>query len=123
MDPKKIVLVLSLLGFVMFSGCTFQYGHMQPNSQFAYANSNVKALGPVHAETKKSGWFAPPSLNVDDIKGVYNKALSQVEGANILINFKEDTYFTSYSPLPLYQIKYVLDGEAAKMTVGTQELK
>lgn len=123
MCNRKTVLGLLFLACVILSGCTYRYGRLQPNSQFPYANSNVTPLGHVHAEVKTSSWFVYPKLGVDDIKGTYNDALRQQAGANILINFKEDTYTTSFAIIPYYQIRYVIDGEAARMDVGRQELK
>jgi hypothetical protein len=99
-------------------------GRVVTNSQFAYPNSNVKALGPVRAEVTKSGWFSPPPLEMKDVKAAYNRALSQVEGANLLINYKEDTTVTYY-PIAYFwyfTVKYEIEGQAARMTVGKQEL-
>ena len=125
MKTKNVTFVclVALSGCLMLSGCTMQYGHQVPNSQFAYANSNVTALGPVKAEITKSRWFAGPQLTIDDIKGVYNEALGQAEGANILINYKEDTFFTMIPVVPLSFVTYRLEGEAARMEVGRQELR
>jgi hypothetical protein len=108
---------------MVFLGCTSQYGHFVPNSQFAYANSNVRTLGPVKAEITKSAWFSAPELTIDDIRGVYNKALTQAEGANIMINYKEDTYYTIMPLIPFSSVTYRIEGEAAKMEVGKQELR
>lgn len=57
-----------------------------------------------------------------DIKKCYNDALGKVSGANILINYKEDTTFTSY-PFDIYTIQYSVRGEAAQMTIGQQDIK
>lgn len=104
------------------AGCTATHGHLVPASQFAYPNSNIKALGPTRAEIKKTTWLIQPRLKLAEIKKCYNDALAKVEGANILINYKEDTVFTQY-PFSIYSVKYTLDGEAAIQTVGQQDLK
>ena len=125
MQNKRIVLGLMLIACALLSGCTYRYGQLTPNSQFAYANSNVTPLGHVHGEVSKGTWIWYPSLTVSDVKSAYNDALKKAEGANILINFKEDTEFLMI-PIPLftyYRVKYTLDGEAAKMEVGSQELR
>ena len=104
------------------SGCSTTHGHLVPSSQFAYPNSNIKTLGPTSAEVKKFGWIIPPRLKMAEIKKCYNDALGKVSGANILINYKEDTTHTEY-PLGIYTLQYSLRGEAANMTIGQQEIK
>lgn len=115
----------ALLILPMLVGCSTTYGHLVPASQFAYPNSNITPLGPTRAEVKKTTWMVPPNLKLADVKKCYNDALSKVEGANILINYKEDTKFTTF-PLGLftfYTVRYTLDGEAARQTIGQQELR
>lgn len=104
-------------------GCTYQFGHFNPNTQFAYPNSNIETLGPVRAEVKKTKWIATPELTLTDIKACYHEALSQASGANILINYSEDTYYTTIPIIDINTVKYVLEGEAARMTIGQQELR
>ena len=105
------------------TGCSTTLGRQVPNSQFAYPNSNVTALGPAQGKVVKWSFFVPPDLTVADIRGAYNKALAQQQGANILINFKEDTTFTAFPIIMISAIEYKVDGTAAKMEVGTQTLK
>ena len=110
-----------LIGAVLVSvGCTARVGHFCPNTQFSFPNSNLTTLGPVKAEVAKTTWLIGPELKLDDIKGCYNAALSQASGANILVNYSEDTYYTGI--LGFYTVRYVVQGEAAKMTIGNQEL-
>jgi hypothetical protein len=108
---------------VLATGCTYRAGHFNPNTQFAYPNSNIKTLGPVKAEVKKTTWIVRPELKLDDIKGCYNEALAQASGANILVNYSEDTYFTAVPFLSIFTVRYVIQGEAAAMTIGQQELR
>ena len=99
------------------TGCSTTFGHFVPNSQFAYPNSNIKSLGPVRAEVTCFG----RAFTVEEIRKCYNDALAQAPGANILINYREDTTYTS---LPVsYKVKYVVEGEAAQQTIGQQHLK
>lgn len=112
----------ALLLVPMLVGCSFTNGHLVPASQFAYPNSNIKTLGPASAEVKKSGWIFTPRLKMEDIKKCYNDAIGKVAGANILINYKEDTTFTEF-PFAIYTIKYSVRGEAAQMTVGQQDIR
>lgn len=97
-------------------------GQRVPSSQFIFPNSNVKPLGPAKASTKKFGFFSPPTMGLEMIKGTYNQALSKAEGANLLINYNQDVTFTMFPFPPLYWITYSLEGEAARMDVGTQKL-
>ena len=54
----------------------------------------------------------------------YNNALSKQAGANLLVNFTEDTSIIMICAvfLPIYIVIYELKGDAAKMEVGEQEL-
>ncbi len=105
--------------------CSSTGGAFVPHSQFVYPNSNVKVLGQAKAEISKTGVFMPPNLTIEDLRKVYQQALSQVSGANVLVNYKEDTHF-SYIPLPIfpiYTIRYTIEGDAARMEAGKQELR
>lgn len=104
------------------AGCSVTTGHFVPNSQFAYPNSNIKSLGTVHSEMAKTTWIVAPELKLEDLKKCYSDALSQAAGANILINYREDTTFTAW-PLYFYTVKYVIEGEAARQEIGEQHLR
>jgi len=67
-------------------------------------------------------WIVAPELSLEDIRKCYNEALSKASGANLLINYREDTTFTSW-PLSIYTVKYAIEGEAARQTIGQQYLK
>jgi hypothetical protein len=123
------------------SGCVTQthtmtttHGAYVPSSHFTYPNSNVTPLGPVKAEITRTGKY--PTLEIDDIKKVYHDALSQVQGANILVNLKEDTTYTTTMTITIglfygigsnwkneSTIVYRIEGEAAKMEIGTKPLE
>lgn len=119
----KVLVAGIALALVGTTGCSYTVGHFNPNSQFAYPNSNIKALGPVKAEVHKTTWLVTPVLKLEDIKECYNEALSNASGANILINYSEDTTYTRIPILAIYTMKYVIQGEAAHMSVGQQELE
>lgn len=114
--------VVGVCSILVMAGCSHTFGSYVPNAQFAYPNSNIKPLGTVQAKVTKTG--SPPVLTLEDVKKAYNDALSQAEGANILINYKEDTTWTSV-PLPLFPstVEYRIEGTAARMEVGTKALK
>ena len=105
------------------SGCQTTVGHMVPNSQFAYPNSNVKMLGPVKAEITKTSWLIAPDLKIADLRKCYNDAMSKASGANILVNYRESTTLTIYPIIFVSSVKYTLEGDAAQMDVGKQQLK
>lgn len=122
MDRRRLcgLTLVALAALLCVAGCSMKMGHLVTNSQFAYPNSNIKTLGQVRAEVSRGKWFTPPMLTIEDIRGAYQEALRREEGANILINFKEDTTYTMF---PFYSmVKYEIEGEAARMDVGQQEL-
>ncbi len=125
MTQRLMVLATGLALIVLAStgGCSYTYGHFTPNTQYAYPNSNIDTLGPVKAEIVKTTWIITPQLKLGDVRECYHDALSQASGANILINYSEDTTYTRIPILAINSIKYAIEGEAARMTVGKQELK
>ena len=114
------VAFLGLLALAM-TGCTTHLGSVVPNSAFIYPNSNITSLGPVKAEKSKTWFFIMPIFHFEDIKAVYNNALNQVPGANVVIDYKEDTAVTSI--LFFNTITYSVEGTAAKMDIGNKNLK
>ncbi|MFA5865994.1 MAG: hypothetical protein WC975_15075 [Phycisphaerae bacterium] len=130
MTRAYLFILLGCCGLSLWlcGGCSYTvtYGHFVPNSQFAYPNSNIKPLGPVRAEIKKKVFEGSPSLSIEEIKKCYNDALSQASGANLLINYREDTTLT-HTTVPYVgtftEVKYVLEGEAAQQTIGQKHLK
>ena len=108
----------SLLGLNF--GCSTQYGAMVPNSAFVFPNSNVTPLYPVKAEKSKTWLFIAPSLTHKDIKATYDQALTQAPGANLLVNYREDTTLTTI--LFFQHLHYKIEGTAARMEVGKKVL-
>ncbi len=123
MKRTRIVCSLGLLATMCLSvGCTTSFGAQQPNTQFVYPNSNVKILGPAQASVTKQGFMGFGVLPTgDEVRAVYDQALSQQAGANVLVNFSEDTDFTTY--LLWATATYTIKGDAAKMDVGKQHLR
>lgn len=115
--------VLACLGLAV--GCV-TYGRYVPHSQFVFPNSNVEPLGPTQASMVKWSILIPPRFKLEELRDTYNEALAKYEGANILINYKEDTQIMTiplYYWICIYRAKYKLEGEAARMEVGRQVLK
>lgn len=116
--------ILSLiLACAFLTSCSTTRGGFGEQTHFDYPNSNVKPLGHVSATVKKTGFFFPPSWGAEDVKTLIERALSQKPGADILINYKTNTTFTSWVILPIYSSEMVLEGTAVSMTIGRQELQ
>ncbi len=117
---SKITTVFGIIAISALSGCSVKMGHVVPHSAFVYPNSNVKTLGPVAAEKSKTAFFVAPTWEFNDTEEVYNQALAKANGANLLIDYKEDTTFSTF--LMFNTINYRIDGTAAKMDVGEKPL-
>lgn len=119
---KLQVYFISGIMALALQGCTMSSGALQPNTQFVYPNSNVRILGPVKAEISKWSFMGIGGFfDAKDIRDTYQKALSQQSGANVLVNFKEDSDFTTY--ILMVNSTYRISGDAASMEVGNQILK
>jgi len=105
------------------TGCTMKIGMFQPNSNFAYPNSNVEPLGRVTGSASKWGIFSASIIDKDMLDTAYSNALKQ-KGGDLLINYKITSETTLYPIfIPFFKTELKVDGTAAKMTVGKQELK
>jgi hypothetical protein len=119
MKKLKTGSLLSLAAALV--GCTMNMGNYGTNSHFAYPNSNVTPLGQVKATTSKIGFIIPPSYDDGEIITLTQDAIAQQQGADLLLNFTLDTKMTIF-PF-IYKMDITIDGTAAKLDVGTQELK
>jgi len=113
--------ILILLSIVACYGCTMNIGRFEPNSHFAFPNSNVIPLGHVSAEISRVGFLSAKSVDKEMVDEVMNKALKE-KGGDLLINYKFSTS-TTWFILPIFTTALHVDGTACKMTVGRQELK
>lgn len=107
-----------------FFGCTVKYGFFEPNSHFAFPNSNVKPLGQVSGESSRTRIFIVKSVDKEMIDEAISNAL-KAKGGDLLINYKNTTSVTMI-PIPLFTIYTTtlhIEGTACKMTIGRQELK
>jgi hypothetical protein len=124
---KTSNIFILLIAVLALAGCTIGQGvRFTPATHFVHPNSNVKILGPVTAEiTGGVSILVPPPVrtSADDEK-LYNAALSQQPGADVIV----DSVVTSkvkMIPLPYISIFYVthkIEGYGAKKIVGKQEL-
>ena len=124
MRKARLLWSLSLMACVGLAiGCTAKFGAQQLNTQFVYPNSNVKILGPVTASITKQGimgWGTIPTA--DEVRSVYDEALAERQGANVLVNFSEETAITTYMGFWATST-YTIEGDAAHMEVGKQRLR
>jgi hypothetical protein len=119
-------LVLIFAGAAPLAGCkslVLQQAILGPQSHFAFPNSDVKDLGPVRVVVTKPATLDFPEFTSEDDLKLYNTALAQVEGANIILDYcKIVRWYTilvwPYPPIFKIQIETELQGRAAKMEVG-----
>ena len=123
MKSRRLVALSSVLALwgILGTGCTTKLGGYVPQSKFDFPNSNVTPLGPAKATVSKTSFFLSPKLGFAEVDETYRQALAQVPGANILVNYTEDTSYTSV--FLINTVKYTIDGTAAQMDVGQQGLK
>ena len=114
--------IFSVIILQFLSGCTTTMGMIGDKSHFTYPNSNVEPLGTVSAEVSKTSFLIPKSFDKEDIRQLFNQALIQKAGADVLINYRIDTKFTTIPVIPLIFSTVTISGTAAKMTVGQKEL-
>lgn len=103
-------------------GCTMKMGMFIPNSKFAYPNSNIEPLGNVMGSASKWGFLAAPPIDQEMLDTSMNNALKQ-KGGDLLINMKMSAEVLMIPVIPIYRTELVVQGTAAKMTVGKQELR
>lgn len=125
MKTKNILCLVTVL--LLNTGCTVGMDNrFSPASHFIHPNSNVKILGPVTVEqTGGMSLFVPPPIrtSTDDDK-LYQAALKQQPGADVIVDYVVSTRVTMI-PIPyltLFTTTHKLEGFAAKKVVGNQEL-
>jgi len=108
------MVALVCLTFVA-GGCVMKSGRFVPNSDFAQPGCTVQKLGHVQASVIKKTSCFRPKITPQEAKAAYRDALSQAEGANILLNYSEDTTLIRWWPFKIYTMEYWIEGEAAKI--------
>jgi hypothetical protein len=99
---------------------TFTYATMGPQSHYDFPNSNVKPLGLVKVTHMRFEHDSPMS---EDHLALYNAALTQIQGANLIIDYiKVVRTFERDKNGKSQGCEMDIEGTAAKMEVGTQKI-
>lgn len=118
---KLIKVIVVTFSLVLITGCAVTAGRFNTETHFSFPNSNVVPLGQV--KSTMSRWsFLLPNVTGDDALGLMKEALAQQSGTDLVINYVLDTKTTIF-PLFIYKTDMVLEGTAAKMEIGEQELR
>lgn len=123
---NRVFLALICAGLLSnVAACTIQsIARIGTESEFVHPNANVKTLGPVKVKISGgSGFFVPPPMRTAELdRRLYQAALSQVAGANVVIDYVVVTTIKTIPVLPVYFSELELEGTAAKVDVGQQYL-
>ena len=120
-----IGILMALVIACTIIGCKAgQIVEIGPQTHFNYPNSNVRALGPVKIEMDGPGAFGMPALRTGEMdQKLYNEALAQVEGANLIIDYVKTTSLYHAPIIPIWWSTMTLEGTAARMELGRQSLR
>ena len=118
------VVVVFLISIFASSGCMRgQFYRLGPQSHFAYPNSNVKDLGPIKLKMNTRRTVTPELSTGDNDELVFNRAMAQVAGANIILDYVRSSTVYQFGGMPIYWTEEILEGTAGRMEVGEQGLK
>lgn len=110
------------LGAVALMGCTvIRDVQLLPQSHFTPPNANVEPIGVVTGEASSTG--TQPDFSPSLVEKAYKQALSK-KGGDLLINVKFNRAVKAVPILILniYTTTVKIEGTAAKMTVGKQQI-
>ena len=120
MKPRYLIIIVLMLSNLM-TGCwsKIRSGDFVPKSHFTDSDSVVKPLGTVKAEWKDwSTWFVPmKDFGFDEAMSLYDQALAQKPGADLLINYRLDTINSQYFFVYITK-SVVIQGTAADVQTG-----
>ena len=115
-----IVTLASLLA----GGCQVaQYCELGPQSHFDYPNRNVTAIAPVRAMVNGHSGMGLALPTAEDHAKVYQAALQQVAGATLITDYAKTVKIYQLPFVPWSWNTLEIEGTAAKMTIGKQELR
>jgi hypothetical protein len=116
--------LLLAMAIGLVGGCKVgEFAEIGPQSHFNYPNSNVKAIAPVKVSMNGPSGFLPTFGTGELDEKMYNTAIAQVEGANLLIDYVKTTKIYMVPVIGISWTTNELEGTAAKMELGQQTLK
>ncbi len=118
---KLTKFIVSVFSLCVIASCSINAGHFNTESHFSFPNSNVTPLGQVKSTLSRWSFFSLP-VEGDDALNLVNEAIAQKSGADLMLNYILDTKITMF-PLFIYKADMVVEGTAAKMEIGEQELR
>jgi hypothetical protein len=105
------------------AGCTVGAGVvLRPQSHFSYPNSNVLPLGRVQGEGSLTNFGSATIFDADLEQDIVQRAIAQ-KGGDLMIDYVLTIQVTTIPLIPIYTTTYRIDGTAAKMTIGKQDLR
>jgi len=111
-----VTLSATLIMALTLSGCgTQKFGERKLNSRYVYALSSVTPMQNVSASAQTTSFGLSCGFSRQQYEAVYDDALSQVPGANILLDYNTD-YETLFFPLICFN-KVNVSGLAAQADV------
>ena len=119
---KKLLTIVSMACVaLLMSSCaqTFYMGRA-PQTHFTYPNANVVPMNKVRGEYSKTKFLGTPVITSEVMKGAYDDALRKASGADVLINVDLWMKITPFGIAT--NMKYIVEGTAAKQTVGEQNI-
>lgn len=122
MLPRFVSCIVLIAVLPLLFACTIKGGALRENSHFVHPNSNIQVLGPVKTTMTKYGVFGfGINFTAEEVRGMYRDALSQQQGANVIVNMAEDTSVTTVLIVSI--ATHTIEGDAAKAEVGRQQLR
>ena len=119
-----VSVAIATLTLLLVAGCQVaQYSELGPQSHFDYPNSNVKAIGPVRVKINGHSGMGMALPTAEDHAKVYQAALLQVEGATLITDYAKTVRIYQVPIIPWSWNTLEIEGTAAKMTIGKQELR
>ena len=119
MRNMRLLLCLSAL---LMSGCTQTYlVGFEPQSHFDYPNSNIYPMGHVKGQVSKSAFLSMPDMSSALKYEAISNALQKQPGSDMLLNSFHTMDLTNH--FIINTITYRVEGTAARMKAGEQELR
>lgn len=119
-----VSITIVILASLFAGGCQVaQYCELGPQSHFDYPNRNVTAIAPVRAMVNGHAGMGLALPTAEDHAKVYQAALQQVAGATLITDYAKTVKIYQLPFFPWSWNTLEIEGTAAKMTAGKQELR